>query len=365
MSGTYQLIGAEASYYTGKVRAYLRYKGVPFEEVLSTRAVYKTVILPRTGVSYIPVLVSPDDVVVQDTSEILDFLEARFPEPPVYPPTPVQRLVASLFELYADEWLVLPAMHYRWNFPEDNWEFILLEFGGSLHPELPREGQRAAGERAVKPFHGALPFLGITDRTRAAVEAWTLELWAQLSTHFARHPFLLGTRPSLGDFALLGPLYAHLYRDPHPGRLMRERAPAVAAWVERMNAPRPRSGAFVPDDVVPDTLLPILRRMFAEQLPVLIDTAERTAAYVAEHPSGEIPRVIGFHEFRLGDVTEQRAVFPYAVWMFQRALDCYQSLGGADRARADAFLDACGGRAAMQYHVPRRVCRAHNRLVPA
>lgn len=365
MSGVYTLIGAEASYYTGKARAYLRYKGIPFEEVLSTRTVYKTVILPRTGVSFIPVLLTPDDVAVQDTSEILDVLEARFPEPAVYPATPLQRLVAYLFELYADEWLTLPAMHYRWNFPEDNWEFILLEFGGSLHPELPREGQRAAGEKAVRPFNGALPFLGVTDRTRAAVETWTLELWEQLGAHFARHPFLLGTRPSLGDFALLGPLYAHLDRDPYPGRLMRGRAPAVAAWVERMNAPEPRRGAFLPGDVVPDTLVPILRRMFAEQLPVLVDTAERVAAYVAEHPSGEIPRVIGFHQFRLGDVTEQRAVFPYAVWMLQRALDCYRSIAGADRARADALLDACGGRAAVQYHVPRRVRRDQNRLVPA
>eukprot|EP00959_Pyramimonas_sp_CCMP1952_P409564 8583323-Pyramimonas_sp.AAC.2 len=39
------------------------------------------------------------------------------------------------------------------------------------------------------------------------------------------------SRPSLGDVALMGPFYAHLYRDPVPGHLMKTRAPLVARWV--------------------------------------------------------------------------------------------------------------------------------------
>src|SRR5262245_56944377 len=52
MASRHQLIGAEVSYYTGKVRAYLRYKDIPFEEVLATRETYRDVILPRTGVAF-------------------------------------------------------------------------------------------------------------------------------------------------------------------------------------------------------------------------------------------------------------------------------------------------------------------------
>ena len=40
-------------------------------------------------------------------------------------------------------------------------------------------------------------------------------------------PFLLGHRPSIGDFGLLAPIYAHLYRDPVPGFILRTR------WVYR------------------------------------------------------------------------------------------------------------------------------------
>src|SRR5690349_17598234 len=105
----HKLIGAEVSLYTGKVRAYLRYKGIPFEEVAASAEIYRDVIIPRTGVRYIPVLISDDDVAVQDSTAIIDFMEARYPEAPVYPSGPVQRLVALVLETYADEWLVVPA----------------------------------------------------------------------------------------------------------------------------------------------------------------------------------------------------------------------------------------------------------------
>jgi hypothetical protein len=39
MTSRHQLIGAQVSYYTGKVRAYLRYKGVPFDEIPATREI--------------------------------------------------------------------------------------------------------------------------------------------------------------------------------------------------------------------------------------------------------------------------------------------------------------------------------------
>src|SRR5688500_18029789 len=108
--GKHRLIGAEVSYYTGKVRAYLRHKQIPFEEVAATREVYRDVIVPRTGVRFIPVLITADDVAVQDSTAIIDHLEARHLEPSIVPPGALARWIARLFELYGDEWLVLPAM---------------------------------------------------------------------------------------------------------------------------------------------------------------------------------------------------------------------------------------------------------------
>jgi len=89
----YTLLGTEVSLFSGKARAYLRYKQIPYHEVLSSAEVYRTIIIPKTGVSYIPVLLTPDGEAVQDTTEIIDYLESRFPARPIYPSTPAQRRI--------------------------------------------------------------------------------------------------------------------------------------------------------------------------------------------------------------------------------------------------------------------------------
>jgi glutathione S-transferase len=362
----HQLIGAPVSLYTGKARAYLRYKRIPFDEVLATREIYRSVIVPRTGVRYIPVLITDDDVAIQDTTDIIDRLELRYPEPAIYPASPAQRLVALLLEVYGDEWLVLPAMHYRWNMPE-NRAFALREFGATSAPEATSDEQRALGEQLAKPFAGALPPLGITARSGPAIEASYTQFLADFDRHLAAFPFLLGTRPSIGDFGLFGPLYAHLYRDPYSGRAMRERAPNVAAWVERMHEPSGEPGAFLSDDSVPPTLIPLLQRMFREQVPVLCDTATQIAAWAALDPArSELPRALGTHDYCIEGVTEQRAIYPYSVWMWQRPQDWMRALSGAAQAGLAALLAQLPGASqALSTPIPRRVVRRDNKLVLA
>ncbi len=359
----YKLIATEVSLYSGKARAYFRYKGIPFEEVLSTAEVYEKIIVPRTGVRFIPIIISPDDIAVQDTTDIIDFLEERFPEASVYPDTPLQRLVALLFEVYGDEWLVIPAMYYRWWFKEDNYDFIVSEFGRTSVPDASVEEQRKMGETIAGYFGGALPALGVTEKNHKAIEEWYEEFLDLFNEHLKTYPFLLGTRPSIGDFGLMAPLYAHLYRDPYPGKLMKSRAPLVAQWVERMNAPVQQSGEFLPNDEVPETVGPILERMFNEHFPVLLDTADKLADWLEANPDKPIPRVIGLHDFSVNGVVEKRAIFPFTLWMFQRPVDFYRSLEGADKEKTDAFLKAHGGYDGMQVNIRRRVKRENNILV--
>jgi hypothetical protein len=184
-----------------------------------------------------------------------------------------------------------------------------------------------------------------------------------MDAHFARHRYLLGDRASIGDFGLMGPLFAHLGRDFYPKALMQKRAPHVYAWVQRMNEDEPSVGDFLPDDEIPETLLPVLRRIFGEHFPVLVDTVRLLDAWVEENPGRKIPRVIGKHRFRLGDAEDTRGVFPYSQWMLQRPLDYYRSLGGDARASIDTLLRAVGGFDAMQLSIRRRVRRVNNRIV--
>jgi hypothetical protein len=150
--GDYTLYGAEVSYFTGKVRAYLAWRGVPVTEQVATQAVYRDIILPNVGWPVIPVVKAPDGTIVQDSAEIIDYVEhAEKLAPPAIPQTPLQRFVAELLHLYADEWLVIPAMHYRWSFNED-WAYA--EFGALSAPEASQPEQYEIGKKNGQRFQG-------------------------------------------------------------------------------------------------------------------------------------------------------------------------------------------------------------------
>jgi len=362
-NNAYTHYGTEFSMYSGKTRSYLRYKGLPFDDRLATAGVYRRILIPNTGVAMIPVLKTPEGDYIQDTTDIIDTLEDRHPERSVYPGTPCQRLASLLIELYADEWLLIPAMHYRWSFPKENYRFIHAEFGKVASPWLPAPIRRSIGKRLGKKFAGFLPLLGVTDHTAEAIEDWYTWLLDALNTHFGQHSYLFGERASVGDFALMAPMYAHLYRDPAPGRIMKERAPNLVKWIERMNTVRPPIGEWLQDDQVPGTLLPILRHQFETQFPVLRETVSAVDAWVTDHPGERLPRKLGEHRFSLGDVEETRGILSFAQWKLQRPLDCYQALDEPQRGPVDALLDQVGGLEAMRMSITNRVKRESNRLV--
>tara|TARA_R110002049_G_scaffold56036_5_gene154873 strand:- start:2757 stop:3878 length:1122 start_codon:yes stop_codon:yes gene_type:complete len=347
MDVDYIMYGSEHSLFSGKARAYLRYKGLNWEERPATREVYLNTIVPNIGAPIIPVLETADGKFVQDTTDIIDFLEARHPQSPVYPGTPVQRLVALLLELYADEWLIIPAMHYRWSVLDQQHDFIMSEFGKLSAPDASYEEQIAIGEKTSRAFSSMVPALGITEETIAGIEAAYHTFLAQLDTHFSRFDFLLGSRPSIGDFGFIGPLYAHLGRDPVPRALMEEQAPHVYAWVQRMNSPQPLTGEFLEDDAIPDTLLPILATMCKDQFPDVLDVIEHNSAWLEANPGGSIPRFHGMHRFTSGTAVGERCISSYAQWLFQRAWHHYQSSTGEARAAADDLLGRVGGLGAL------------------
>jgi hypothetical protein len=96
----------------------------------------------------------------------------------------------------------------------------------------------------------------------------------------------------------------------------------------------------------------------------MLDTVEKLGDWLDQHPNEEIPEVIGEHEFILRGVGEKRRIRSYCQWMFQRPVDCYQSLSGADKQRADEFLKTLGGYDGMQVDIRRRVKRENYKLVP-
>jgi hypothetical protein len=203
-----------------------------------------------------------------------------------------------------------------------------------------------------------LPFLGVRAATAPAVEAHLGDLLDLLSAHFAAQPFLLGERMSLADCALMGPLYAHLYLDAVPGRLLRERAPAVGRWIERMNRPDPAaSGAWLPDDALAPTLAAVLRLIGRDAVPLILDGARAFDAWAAAQPAEvvEPPRGVGSHDTVLRGVPMQRFTSSYTPWMVQRPCDAYRRLDGGGRALVDRAFAGTGCEALFAYAPRRRV----------
>ncbi|MEP2989880.1 MAG: glutathione S-transferase [Parasphingorhabdus sp.] len=338
---THKFYGGPLSLYSGKARAYLDWKGVDYEEILSSTEVYKDIIVPRVGRPVIPVMVTDEDETLQDTTLIIDHFEKELGGPSVYPDTPKQRLVALLMEVFGDEWLVIPAMHYRWNYNE---EWVYGEFGAVAAPDASKEEQFVIGRERGQNFKGFCPILGINDDTIPAIEASYEALLADLNTHFSEHDYLLGSRPSIGDYGLIGPLYAHLYRDPASGEIMKRLAPKVAEWVERVvDVQKPLSGEFLADDEIPATLIPVLERMMSEQMPFLQTAANMMKAWIDADTGEDIPRAVGMAPFEIEGTAGQRIAPPFSLWMLQRPLDFYRSLDGDAKVSVDQLLSSVSG----------------------
>jgi glutathione S-transferase len=353
----FRLLGAERSYFTGKVRPALRAKRVHFEEQLSTREIYLE-IHRRTGLMFLPVVVTPEDDTWQDTSDILDALDARFPEPPLFPSSPAQRIAAYLLELYADEFLILPAMHYRWTAPASALEARAAFAAVNGDPE--------AANRFADAISGSLPALGVQPATLPAVEAHLADLLAALESLFAAQPFLLGGHPTLADCALMGPLYAHLYLDVLPGPMLRERAPRTAHWIERMNHPDTRAfGALLPGDALHPALRGVLELVGSDAVPLLLDSLRAFEAWADARTGTDPtpPRAVGGHRTALRGIEFTRYTSSYTPWMAQRTLDAFAALGERERRSAEAALAGTGCEALLAHRPRHRLGKRRFQLV--
>jgi glutathione S-transferase len=319
----YCLYGSPVSYYTVKVRSYLRYKGLPFKQVRASEKVASEIIKPATsGWRVVPVLKTPQGDCIQDSSVILDELESAHKDRSITPPGLRQQVVSSLFELLGDEWLVYPAMHYRWNFKRYNLKYILTAFG-QRKDHWPKAIRWLGGIKpALKFGNGPRFMLGINRSNAPALEAWTLQLLDQLDGHFSQHNYLLGGRPCYGDFSLYGPLHAHLALDPYPKEHLIRPRKHLLAWLERMNETPEYIGEWLPGDDVPQTLVPILQWQCRDQLHHIHQLMETTTHWINKHPQADtLPRFVGKADYRINGAEGTRLCTPYSLWMYERVLE--------------------------------------------
>jgi glutathione S-transferase len=227
----------------------------------------------------IPLVLAPDGGVLQDSTPIVEALEARFPEPSIHPPDPASAFLSALLEEYGDEWGNKWMFHYRWWYEADQ-DSAAQRIAAWNLPDADDEAVAKMAAALKQRMVPRLSFVGSSAATRPLIEASFERMVALLEAHLAARPFLFGARPAFADFGVWAQVY-EAWTDPTPGALLRARAPRVGAWVERMLEPA-AEGGFEPWEALAPTLEPLLREELAERF--LPWSAANATALAAEQP---------------------------------------------------------------------------------
>jgi len=376
----YVLYAAPLSLYSGKARSYLRKHGIEHVERSVGDPRFGQEVLPQIGRLIMPVLETPQGELVQDTVDIIDHIETTVAlEHSAYPPTATQRVVAHLLEMFGGEGLLRPAMHYRWNFDEVNMPFISEELGTALAPAGDREVREQVFAWAGGALREATIAVGVTARSVPEIERSYEEFLALLNAHLATAPYLLGGRPTIGDFGFMGPLYAHLARDPQPSLLMKREAVRVWRWVERMNSPVLDAGEYLDypqqlfaDDEIPETLRALLAYIGEEHVAEMLAQVSFMDRWFAEHEESTEGEVFAYDVAKrfLGKVTfawrgqeMSVGVPPYRMLMLQRLQDAFTACSEDEQHAVRGLFREVALEPLLDARPRRRVARAGNREV--
>jgi glutathione S-transferase len=320
-----KVIGGQESYFTGKLEAYLRAKGIAYQNIPFTMAALEKA-ASHTGFFQIPQVECPDGNWLVDTSLIIDYLEQQHPEPRTTPTDPAANFIALLLEDYADEWLWRPAMHYRWSFDcgaelVSSW---LSEHSAETNVSL-------AHKKATWRVRQKSTFVdgdGVTDENRAAVESSYHHALTTLETIFANRDFILGDRPTQADFGFMGPMFRHFFCDPDPARLMRDTAPGVHEWVARMWNMKPqRFTSAAQIEAIPGDLSDLLEPAVSVYLPYLL--ANQRAVMAGQDQ-------LSYEALGAGWIEPAK---PYRLWCLDQLRRNYHALDEAARAQVAAALE--------------------------
>ena len=218
----YVIHGIPRSLFTRKLQAAFEFYGLP-HRVTPRGTGGDDDLGRRAGTHQIPILVTPENWALADTTPILQLLDGRVPVRRLFPEGPLGVLVHVVEEIL-DEWVARVMVHYRWHYVE-NTIYVIEQFLGQRLSEDEARAHPAAqwGPRACRATGTEHPAL------QKAAEAEYLGILDALEGQLQKTAFALGSRPSAVDTILLGGLHAHTNADPIPDL---GAYPTVVAWAE-------------------------------------------------------------------------------------------------------------------------------------
>jgi len=326
--------GAPGSPYTRKMRAYLRYRRIPYELIIYNSREDHDLPVPR--VPLLPTFFLPDDdgqlVGVTDSTPLIRRFDAELEGRAVIPPQPAIAFIDALLEDYADEWLTKPMFHYRWAYEAD------VAKAGSI---LPLWGRTAVDDETLAKIADLISkrqierlwVVGSNATTGPVIEASYRRFLRAFDDHLKEHAFLMGARPGSADFGVFGQLTQLALFDPTPMAVTLEQSVRTYPWVERVED---LSGASASDDdwftpqTVPDTLRALLHEAGRVYAPFMLANAA-----ARERGAEKVETTIDSQPY-------VQKTFPYQAKCLRWLREAYAALGGDDRAAVDSLLAGTG-----------------------
>ncbi len=322
---TYRIFGSEISPYSMKVRSYFRYKGIPHEWIIrSTKNQEEFQKLAKLPL--IPLVVTPEGEALQDSTPIIEKIEAVHPEPPIHPADPVLAFLSALIEEFGDEWGNKWMFHYRWARPADQ-DSGADRIARDMMPDLDDEARAGVAQGIKARMVDRVWFVGSSAKTAGQIESSFVEAIDQLDAHLASRPYLFGARPVFGDFGLWGQIY-EAWTDPTAGSILRERGPNVVGWIERMLDPK-LEGEVESWQALEPTLLPIIAGPIAQLFLPWSDANARAIATGGEE-----------FEVELAGRPWQQKPQKYHARSLQKLRERYAAVAG--NAELDSILEQSG-----------------------
>jgi glutathione S-transferase len=281
---TYTLYVMSNSPYSDKIRMYLRLKRVPVVEVRENLRNREAVLKARTGRTMVPVVITPADEALNDSTHITRRLEAACPTPALRPGDPGRRGFDAVVEEYADEWVVRAMLASRWLHDADA-EQNRTVIAADMTCGVPGIDLATAKDVFPRGITATLPPMGATSETLGFLLDDLRGLVVDLDGVFARHRFLGGAEPTVADLALYGQLN-QIRRDPTGRTVVGDPARPHGRWLADVERRADGDAAEHAADTEPDaeTLAPLARRIASTYLRFAVANARA----LEEAPKGPL-----------------------------------------------------------------------------
>lgn len=230
---------------------------------------------PR-GPSLLPKIVWPDGSTQNDSTFLIKRLEKEYPQGrSVFPCHPGLAFLNDLLEDFADEWLTKCMYHYRWVHDPIYASFGIAwqVLGSAGDPVMSENIATNLRKRQVN----RLSVVGSNDITGPTIESFYGKFIAKLDAHLAAgYPFLLGTRPSAADFAILAQLHPMISLDRETSDYTRKLSGRVCTWynictdLSGLSIAKEKKGWISAEEPLPPTLKDIFKDIGRFYVPFML-----------------------------------------------------------------------------------------------